>query len=263
LQDLRSMGVNRLSIGVQSFDEKILAQIGRIHSVKDAINCVKIAQETGFDNISIDLIYGLPNQTMEVWKDTLKQALSLEVQHISTYGLKIEEGTPFWEKPPENLPDEDLSADMYLECVKRLTEAGFEHYEISNLALPNFESRHNSNYWKGLPYIACGVAAHGYENEIRYENTTNFENYIKNPTKPMKETTLSKEDILAEAIFLGFRLKCGIDLDEFKNLYGVDFEKIYAEQLLKYAEFFEYKNRRIALTTEGFMLSNVILSEFV
>ncbi len=263
LKNLRSLGVNRLSIGIQSFNDKILTQIGRLHSAEDAIECVKQSRKADFDNISIDLIYGLPNQTMEIWKETLATALSLKVQHISTYGLKIEEGTAFGQNMPKNLPDEDLCADMYTECVKTLTTAGFGHYEISNFALCGFESKHNTNYWKNAPYIACGVAAHGYENQIRYENTTNFENYIQNPLTCMKNTILNSDDILAEAVFLGFRLKEGIDLKEFKTLYGVDFEKKYERQLEKFKEFFERKDEKISLTTEGFMLSNVILSEFI
>lgn len=263
LQKLHSLGVNRLSIGIQSFDDDILAQIGRIHNSKAAKECIKMAQKAGFDNISIDLIYGLPNQTATAWQDTLKTALSLDVQHISTYGLKIEEGTPFGENPPENLPDEDLCADMYLECVKTLSEAGFEHYEISNFALRDFESKHNSNYWKNSSYVACGIAAHGYENGVRYENVTDFETYVENPLKPSKTMVLTPEDILSEAVFLGFRLKEGIDLEEFRVRYGVDFEKKYARQLEKYKDFFICKAGKISLTTEGFMLSNVILSEFV
>ena len=263
LKKLRSLGINRLSIGVQSFDDDILVQIGRLHDAKEAVECVKQAQDAGFDNISIDLIYGLPNQTMQIWKETLKKALSLGVQHISTYGLKIEEGTPFGQNPPENLPDEDLCADMYVECVKTLTKAGFKHYEISNFALPKFESKHNLNYWKNAPYIACGVAAHGYENGVRYENTTDFETYLKNPLKPAKTTILTPKDILAEAIFLELRTKEGVELEEFKTLYDVDFEVEYAEQLSKYCDFFELKDGKISLTTEGFMVSNVILAEFV
>lgn len=263
LQDLRTIGVNRLSIGVQSFDDDILAQIGRIHSAQDAINCVKMAQTAGFENISIDLIYGLPNQTMEIWQETLKKAMTLGVQHISTYGLKIEEGTPFGQNPPQNLPSEDICADMYIECIDFLTKNGFSHYEISNFALPGFESQHNINYWKNNPYAAIGVAAHGYQNGIRYENASDFEEYIKTPLKPLLSSALTKEDILEEGVFLGFRLKEGLDLLEFKARYGVDFEEKYCDILEKYKEFFVRKNGRIALTTEGFMLSNTILAEFI
>lgn len=263
LKSLRNIGVNRLSIGIQSFNDEILAQIGRIHSAQEAIDCVKMAKEVGFNNISIDLIYGLPNQTMKIWQDSLKKAMTLGVQHISTYGLKIEEGTTFGQNPPQNLPAEDLCADMYLECVDFLSKNGLLHYEISNFALPGFESQHNINYWKNNPYKAIGVAAHGYENNIRYENTSDFEEYLKNPLKPVLSTILTQEDILEEGIFLGLRMKEGIDLAEFKARYGVDFEEKYQGILEKYEEFFVRKNGRISLTTEGFMLSNSILAEFV
>ena len=263
LQALKDLGVNRLSIGVQSFDDEILAQIGRIHSADDAKNCIKMAQEIGFDNISIDLIYGLPNQTMTIWEKTLNEAVSLGVQHISTYGLKIEKGTPFGQNLPENLPDDDICADMYLECIKTLSEIDFLHYEISNFALEGFESKHNINYWKNNPYIALGVSAHGYQNGVRYENTSDFEVYLQNPLKPELETTLTQEDILQEGIFLGLRMIEGLNLNEFNGRYGFDFEQKYTQILEKYKEFFTRQNGRIALTQEGLMLSNTILLEFV
>ncbi|MEI8376971.1 MAG: radical SAM family heme chaperone HemW [bacterium] len=263
LQALKDLGVNRLSIGVQSFDDEILVQIGRIHSADDAKKCVKMAQEVGFGNISIDLIYGLPNQTMCIWQKTITEAVSLGVQHISTYGLKIEKGTYFAHNIPENLPDEDICADMYLECIKNLSENGFEHYEISNFALPNFESKHNINYWKNNPYIALGVSAHGYQNGVRYENTSDFEAYLKNPLKPCAKVVLTQEDILQEGIFLGLRMVKGIDLKEFEVWYGFDFEQKYAQILEKYEDFLVFQNRRISLTQEGLMLSNVILAEFI
>jgi len=263
LQALKDLGVNRLSIGVQSFDDEILAQIGRIHSSDDAKNCVKTAQEVGFDNISIDLIYGLPNQTMKVWQRTLVEAMTLGVQHISTYGLKIEKGTPFGRNRPKNLPDDDICADMYLECIKTLFGNGFLHYEISNFALEGFESKHNINYWKNNPYIALGVSAHGYQEGMRYENTSDFETYLQNPLKPSVETVLTKEDVIQEGIFLGLRMIQGLDLKEFEIRYGFDFEQKYAQILEKYKDFFIKQKGRIALTREGLMLSNSILSEFV
>ena len=263
LQALKDWGVNRLSIGVQSFEDEILAQIGRIHSADDAKNCIKMAQKIGFDNISIDLIYGLPNQNMNIWQKTLDESKSLGVQHISTYGLKIEKGTPFGQNLPENLPDEDICTDMYLECIKVLSESGFGHYEISNFALLGFESRHNLNYWKNNPYLAIGVSAHGYQNTIRYENASDFEAYLRNPLKPHSETILMQEDIIQEGIFLGLRMIQGIGLKEFEVRYGFDFEEKYAQIIEKYKEFFVKKNGRIALTQEGLMLSNVILAEFV
>jgi oxygen-independent coproporphyrinogen-3 oxidase len=263
LQALRSIGVNRLSIGIQSFDDEILKSIGRIHSAKEAINCVKMAQEAGFENISIDLIYGLPNQTMELFEDSLKQAINLGVQHISTYGLKIEEGTPFGQKTPENLPDEDLCADMYLTSIEMLEENGFKQYEISNFAKKSKESRHNMTYWQNSPYIALGVSAHGYQDGIRYYNTSDFKKYLKNPIVPEFAKKLTEEEILQEGIFLGLRMKQGINLNEFKLRYGVDFEEEYKDILKKYDEFFIRKGNRISLTTQGLMLSNVILSEFI
>lgn len=263
LKKLRSIGVNRLSIGVQSFDDTLLKSIGRIHNSSQALECVKIAQVAGFENISIDLIYGLPNQSMKIWQQSLQKATTLGVQHISTYGLKIEKGTPFGENPPKCLPDEDLCADMYLQSVEILEQNGLKQYEISNFAQKGKESRHNMTYWKNNPYIALGVSAHGYQDGIRYYNTSDFEKYLKNPTKPEFSEKLTEDEVFKEGIFLGLRMKQGLDLKEFQNRYNIDFEEKYADILDKYKDFFEQKNGRIALSTQGLMLSNVILSEFM
>lgn len=261
LQELKSIGVNRLSIGIQSFDNDILKNIGRIHNANEAKQCVQIAKEVGFKNISIDLIYGLPNQTMKVWQDTLKQATGLEIQHISAYGLKIEYDTPFGKTPPSNLPNDDTCADMYLTTIEILEQNGFSQYEISNFAQKGYKSNHNTTYWKNNPYIACGVSAHGYENKIRYENTTNIKEYIKNPFLS-KQTPLSENDILEEGIFLGLRMIEGIDIQKFNQRYNINFEEKYAHILDKYKEFF-ITTENIALTKEGLLLSNNILSEFI
>lgn len=261
LQELKELGINRLSIGIQSFNDEILKSIGRIHSSNEAIECVKLAQETGFENISIDLIYGLPKQDLKIWQDTLKIATELKIQHISAYGLKIEAGTPFGKNTPSNLPDEDICADMYLEGIKTLEQKGFNHYEISNFAQDGFESQHNITYWKNNPYIACGIAAHGYENNIRYENTSSLKEYLQNPLKT-KEQKLSESDILEEGIFLGLRMTKGINIKEFNTRYKINFPEKYGHILEKYKDFF-IQNDNIAFTKEGLMLSNHILSEFI
>lgn len=263
LKRLREIGINRLSIGVQSFDNQTLKNIGRLHNVQDSLSCIKNASKAGFKNINIDLIYGLPKQSLKNWHKTLKEASDLNIQHISTYGLKIEEGTPFAKKPPENLPDEEECANMYIDSIKILENKGFNHYEISNFCKKGFESKHNLNYWKNFHYIACGVSAHGYENKIRYENTSDINYYIKEPLKPFKENKLSQKDIIEETIFLGLRTKKGICLSDFKKRYKVDFIQKYSYQLKKYREFFHLSKNYISLNQKGFLLSNNILSEFM
>lgn len=178
-ENLKKLGVNRISVGIQCFDDEILKIINRIHNTEEAIETVKQAQRVGFDNISIDLIYGLPHQTLKKLDDTLEKALELDIQHISTYGLKIEDGTYFADNLPKNLPDQDLAADMYLNIVKKLTQNGFEHYEISNFCKKGYESEHNCIYWANQEYYGFGLAAHGYENGVRYSNVQNFEKYLK------------------------------------------------------------------------------------
>lgn len=263
LEELYQLGVNRLSIGVQSFFDEDLQNLGRVHSAVEAIDCVKLAHSVGFDNISIDLIYGLPMQTLEKWEFNLKQALELPISHISTYGLKIEDGTPWGEKPPEGLPDEDICADMYLFLVNFLEKNGFFQYEISNFAKNGYQGQHNCNYWQNNEYIALGLGASGYENGVRYQNTCNFEDYIKNPQEPFNKIILNKDNIIEEAIFLGFRLKNGINLYEFKDRYNIDLLKEYENIFEKYKDFFEFEKKSVKFTLNGMMISNSILAEFI
>ena len=172
LADLRRIGVNRLSIGVQDFNDDILKIIGRGHTSQTAIDAVKTAQNVGFDNISIDLIYGLPSQTLKGFETSLNKAFELNIQHISLYGLKIENGCYFYKNPPKNLPDDDAQAKYYLKAIEFCKQNGFEHYEISNFAIKGFESKHNLNYWNNENYYGFGLSASGYERNIRYYNET-------------------------------------------------------------------------------------------
>ncbi len=264
LKDIKSIGINRLSIGTQTFNDDILKIIGRRHDSNQAINAVKSAQEVGFENISIDLMYGLPTQTLKILTEDIQQAITLTPQHISTYGLKIEEGSYFYKYFPSNLPDNDMQADMY-ELLNTIFENNdYKRYEFSNFAKQGFESRHNLNYWNNYEYYGFGVSAHGYKNNIRYSNTTNYKDYINNPIKFESENLLNLSQQIEEEIFLGFRKTQGININKFKEKFGIDFEKEYAEIIKKYSpEFITKINENYSLTLKGVLLSNIILSEFL
>lgn len=260
---LEQLNVNRLSFGCQTFDDKILKLIGRRHSAKDVENAVKFAQKAEFNNISLDFIYGLPSQTLKGFKQDLEHAVSLGVQHISLYGLKIDEDCYFYKNLPENLPDEDMQADMYLAAIETLKD--FEHYEISNFAQKGFHSRHNLNYWDNNSYYGFGVAAHGYEKGIRYFNTSDLNEYINNPITHKNKHKLSEQEQLEEEIFLGFRKMSGINIEEINKKFNIDFRKKYAATVDKYIsyKYLSETNTGFKLTTEGILVSNVILSEFI
>lgn len=263
LAEIKKIGINRLSIGCQSFDENILKKIGRKHSPKDVDFVVKTAQDTGFENISLDFIYGLPEQNIESFLNDLQRAKSLGIQHISLYGLKIEEGCRFYKNPPKKIADEDLQADMFLGAIKTLSD--FEHYEVSNFARNGFFSRHNLNYWNNENYYGFGAAAHGYENGTRYANQPDLEKYIKNPLSKISEHVLSLQEKLEEEIFLGFRKISGIDTKKINEKFSIDFDEKYHEILQKYSlgGHLEKTHCGWRLTENGILVSNIILSEFI
>ena len=256
----RELGINRLSIGVQSFDDELLQLIGRRHNAEQARQAVAIAQEAGFDNISIDLMYALPSQTMEQWQKDVQLALHLGIQHISTYGLIYEEGTALTKLLMDNRlqsVDEDLEMRMYDYLVGQLTANGFLHYEVSNFALPGRHSRHNSSYWNDTPYLGLGAAAHSYDGQHRQWNIADLDEYIRqalaHQLSPEIEH-LSDEDRYTERVMLGLRTSQGVakaDIDMHKA-------KPYLEQGL-----LEDKGERVAATTQGFHILNRIIEELV
>lgn len=260
---LKEIGINRLSIGIQTFNDEILKQIGRRHTSEQAKLAVNLAQKAEFDNISLDFIYGLPNQTLKDFEKDLEIAKTLNIQHVSLYGLKIEENSVYGKKLPSNLPDDDLQADMYLKAIEVLND--FNHYEISNFAKNGYDSKHNLNYWNNNQYYGFGCGAHGYENGMRYANCFDIHKYMENPlTKDFGHFETQKEK-LEEEIFLGFRRACGINISEINSKFNIDFEKKYQNTLKKYLETGHLKrtNDGYALTNEGFLISTVILAEFI
>ena len=264
LESLKLSGVNRISMGAQTFDDVTLKLIGRRHNSKQIIEAVEMAKQAGFDNISLDLIYGLPNQTLEMLTQNLDMITSLDIQHVSTYGLKIEEES-FWGKyPPENIPDDDLQADMYILINEYLLNKGFSRYEISNFSKENFESRHNLNYWDNAEYYGFGVAAHGYLDGIRYSNECDLKRYLSNPLLRSDEHNITIEEQLQEEIFLGFRKESGVNIVKIKEKFDIDFEKLYKTILDKYTpEYIVKTEQNYKLTLQGVLLSNNILSDFI
>lgn len=265
LRGLYDIGINRLSFGCQTFNNDILKQINRRHTSNQVIDVVKTAQRAGFNNISLDFIYGLPHQTPEMFYEDLKRGINLGIQHISLYGLKIEDGSWFYKNMPEHLPDDDTQADMYLGAVKLLTENGFEHYEVSNFSKCGYNSKHNLNYWNNDEYYGFGVAAHGYLNSVRYGNVETLEEYLQNPLNHKESKILTEQEKLEEEIFLGFRKMKGIDVQNINFKYQIDFDEKYKNILEKYLKLklIEKTDIGYKLTVQGILVSNVILADFL
>lgn len=265
LRGLYDIGINRLSFGCQTFNDEILKQINRRHSSSQVVDVVKTAQRAGFNNISLDFIYGLPNQTPDDFYEDLKRGMDLGIQHISLYGLKIEDGSWFYKNMPKNLPDDDVQADMYLGAVKLLEENGFEHYEVSNFSKYGFNSKHNLNYWNNDEYYGFGVAAHGYLNGVRYGNVETIEEYLQNPLVHKESKILTGQEKFEEEIFLGFREMKGINVQDINFKYKIDFDEKYKDILSKYLnlKLIEKTNFGYKFTLQGILVSNVVLADFL
>ena len=263
LKCIRELGFNRLSMGSQTFDDKLLKLIGRRHNSEQIIKTVEYAKVAGFKNISLDLIYGLPEQTVEGLNKDLEKFIELDIQHISTYGLKIEGGSYWGEHKPDNIPDDDIQADMYEMVNEILTNAGFERYEVSNFAKKGFESRHNLTYWNNDEYYGFGVSAHGYLDGIRYSNYCTLEEYMDNPLKHEYGRLLNDKEKLEEEIFLGFRKTDGVNTEKIKEKFNVDFAGKYKNILEKYSDYIIKTPQGYAFNLKGTMLSNEILPEFL
>ncbi len=263
LSEVFQNGINRLSLGVQSFDDKILKIIGRKHTVKAAFDAIFNARKAGFKNINVDLIYGLPTQTMPDLSTSVITACELGVEHISSYGLKIEDGSYFAKNPPEKLPDEDMQADMYLKLIELTKKYGYKHYEISNFAQTGYESKHNLTYWRGENYYGFGCAASGFEGNLRYSHARTIPEYLKGPVLLTEKEFLTDEILLEEAVFLGLRKADGIDINKINKRFSIDFEKKYAKILKKYEKYFIKTDVGYAFSDEGFLISNYILSDFI
>ena len=272
LQALIDAGVNRLSIGVQTFDTQLLEMIGRTHRADSVIEAVKTARKVGFRNLSIDLMFGLPKQTPESFRDTLKQAFELDVEHISAYSLKIEEKTVFFNRQRKGtlqLPPEEHEVQMYQDLRAMSSEAGYTQYEISNFAKDGLESKHNIVYWDNASYFGFGAGASGYINGVRYQNIGPVNQYIAavESGKPPRLNThqVTKVEQLEEAMFLGLRKREGLDPDTFHTQYGVRFEEVYQKQIDEHLKngLLEYHHGSLRLTSEGLLLGNEVFESFL
>ena len=256
----REMGINRLSIGIQSFHDELLQLIGRRHNAEQARRAVATAQAAGFDNISIDLMYALPSQTMEMWKKDVAEALKLGVQHISTYGLIYEEGTALTTLLDHGVVeavDEDTEMQMYDYIVAELTAHGYIHYEVSNFALPNRESQHNSSYWNDTPYIGLGAGAHSYDGQCRSWNISDLDSYIAqaNAHQLQPETErLTDEQRHTERVMLSLRTNKGVAMEDIDN----NKAQPYIQQGL-----LQQVGTRLIATTKGFHILNRIIEDLV
>ncbi len=259
-------GINRVSMGVQSFNDSELKLMGRAHDSSDVYRAYTILRDAGFDNISMDLIQGLPEQTVDDFLDNLNKMIELSPEHISCYELIIEEGTQFYNSygPLSGYQfDEDVQSDIYIKTVEILEKNGYVQYEISNFSKPGYASRHNSGYWLGESYIGCGLGAVGYVGDKRRTKTGNMLEYLDNPMRCTSEI-ISAEGKKQEYIFLRLRMNQGINPDEYNTLFAEDFEKCFGHILKKYMPDFVIKEDGCyRFTTRGFLVSNIILAELI
>lgn len=257
LRLLRSTGFNRISLGMQSGCNEELRRIGRIHTSEETRQAVETARAAGFDNLSLDLIYGLPGQTKERWMENLSAAAALAPEHLSCYGLKVEEGTPLYAKRESyDIPDDELQAEEYLSCVDFLKARGYEQYEISNFAKPGMESRHNFKYWTLAPYLGFGPGAHSDFDGVRFAFARDLNSYLAGQAAFSENESISPSERTQEYLMLGLRTVRGISKEE----YGQPFEKIEAV-LHQCAQggLAEMADGRWHLTPRGFLVSNTII----
>jgi oxygen-independent coproporphyrinogen-3 oxidase len=294
IDTLLSLGVNRLSIGIQSFEDEELKTLGRIHTADDALRSIELIKDARMSNFSIDLMYGIPGQTMDSWRKSISEAVGLSPAHISTYELTLEENTPLYEliqsdeiNPPSptlnspfakggyrgvintetegfsgkiKMPDEELILEMYNHVIDYLTFCGYEHYEVSNFALPGYRCMHNLNYWDRGEYIGAGAGAHSFVSGVRSKNTEDLNNYIDDLNKgiipEIESTKLTSEEIFKEFIFLGLRKTDGISILTLKEL-GLNVLETCKE--LVDNGYLEIENSNLRLTRKGLVISNTII----
>lgn len=264
----RNVGINRLSLGLQSTDAEELKLLGRIHSYEEFLKSYEWAREAGFSNINIDLMFGIPGQTGEAWRQHLYQVAELNPEHISAYSLIIEEGTPFAEQNLD-LPDEDTEYQMYEDTAEILERYGYRQYEISNYAKQGYMCRHNAGYWQRLEYLGFGLGASSLYGGMRFSNTHQMREYLKesrNPDQIRKDVTvLSRNEQIEEFMFLGLRMTEGISEKKFEENFNVRLMDIYGDILQKYEEtgFMEHIETKWRLTRKGIHVSNHILADFL
>lgn len=269
LRDYKALGVNRASFGVQTFDDTELKWLARGHDANDARETFRLLRDVGFENISFDLIAGLPRQTLEDWERNLDEALTMRPEHLSLYLLEIHEGTPLAEQirsDRQPLPEEELAAEMYELMLEKISAVGYAQYEISNFSLPGFESRHNSKYWLLEPVYGFGVSAHSFDGARRYANERDTAKYVDLlNTSDSAEIFRESINIESEFIFLGLRLNAGIDLAKYQTRFGIDLIEKYRADIdrLDEANLIEVAENRLKLTPKGMLFSNEVFAAFV
>ncbi len=272
LKELRAAGFNRLSLGVQSTHRELLRLIGRIHTFSEARQAVTEARTAGFKNINLDLIFGLPTQTAAQWRQSLYEILALQPEHISCYGLQLEENTPLTEAVEQGqlkpCPEEEELA-MYQMARQLLGEKGYQHYEISNFAQVGYQCRHNLLYWQNQAYLGLGPAAHSYLNQSRWGNVEGIEEYaslVKQGQRPVAEkTTLTIKEQMEETVFLGLRMLEGVNVDTFQQRFGKSLPDIFGKQVssLTAKGLLEQSFGHLKLTEKALPLANQVFAEFV
>ena len=277
LQTFLSSGINRISFGLQSADNRELKMLGRIHSWEEFLESYRLARKAGFENINVDLMSALPGQTPHGWRRTLEKVLALQPEHISAYSLIIEEGTPFYQiygeadrcrredEPQSLLPSEEEEREMYEDTGRILAAHGYHRYEISNYAKGGKECRHNCGYWTGIEYKGFGLGASSLLQKRRYRNTESLESYLDGAWQPEMVEALTRENEMEETVILGLRMMEGVSGEKFYQKYGKHLTDIYEETIRKYVKMglMEADKQGIRLTERGISVSNVILSDFL
>lgn len=271
LTDYRRAGINRLSFGLQSANDRELKLLGRIHTWAEFLESFHLARECGFTNINIDLMSALPGQTRESWKDTLKRVTDLNPEHISAYSLIIEDGTPFGEKYGSEegrklLPDEDSEREMYHETKRFLRDCGYERYEISNYAKPGRACRHNIGYWTGLPYLGLGLGASSYMDGCRFAVNSDMKQYLEEKPGMFTDVEkLTKKDMEEEFFYVGLRMTAGVSLSEFERRFGVSAKDVYPGLMETFVaeKAAVFQGDRFVLTDYGLDVSNYIMAQFL
>ncbi len=271
LTDYRKAGINRLSFGLQSANDRELKLLGRIHTWAEFLESFTLARECGFANLNIDLMSALPGQTCESWKETLSRVTDLDPEHISAYSLIIEEGTPFGERYGSEegrklLPDEDSEREMYHETKRFLKDCGYERYEISNYAKPGRECRHNIGYWTGVPYLGLGLGASSYLDDCRFTVNPDMKQYLEE--KPGMFTDiekLTKKDMEEEFFYVGLRMTAGVSLSEFERRFGISAKEVYPGLMETFVKekAARFEGDRFVLTDYGLDVSNYIMAQFL
>lgn len=269
---LRQAGFNRLSMGVQSFDDHLLKVLGRIHTSSEAIRSYEAARTAGFENINMDLMFALPDQTMRQWQHTLRTAVSLQPEHLSCYALTIEPHTPFHtmhQRGQLNLPDEHTELRMYLYTIRALTRSGYEHYEISNFARPGYRCQHNMAYWRNEQYLGFGPGAVSYRHGVRWKCLSNPRRYVQAVRNGLslveEEERLDADASLGETIMLMLRLRDGLDVKVVEERYGVNLPQRYAHQInrLQRLRLLEVTSDYWRITPKGLPIANTVCAEFL